>query len=92
MANALKVREQFQNQSAVHEMLGNVLVKMEERAQEELGHGFVEDWAWENPGSFIKLIAGSTPSIAPVSAVQGDVVLHVHPTLAPTDLDIVSDQ
>ena len=92
MANALKILEQFEQQSAVHSMLGNVLVRMEAKAEAELGHGFVDDWAWENPGSFIKLIVGSTPSIQPVSAVTGDVHLHVHHTLAPTELDVVSVQ
>lgn len=87
MSNLAKVMTQLAGQNHVHGMLGDVLAKCEERAQRELGEGFVENWAWENPGSFIKLLVSCAPSVAAQTGVSGEVQLKVHHSLAPTTLD-----
>jgi hypothetical protein len=79
------VVEQLSSQCAVHGLLGEVFAEVG-------GKEFVVDWAQENPGAFIKLLVGATPSLQPMNTIQGDVNLHVHNTLGPTELDVVGEQ
>jgi hypothetical protein len=51
------------------------------------GDELLYEWGLENPGGFIKLMMATAPSVQPVTSIAGDVVLHVHPSLAPTALD-----
>lgn len=81
------IEAQLANQHPFHAMLGRVFQKFggEER---------VVQWADENPGAYIRLMMGTTPSMQPMQHIQGDVNLHVHATLGPTALDgsIVDEQ
>ncbi len=70
----------LRGQHVLHGVLGEVY--------DELGgKELVKEWAKENPGGFIKMIMACTPSMTPMNHIQGDVHLHVHPALAPTELD-----
>ena len=80
MSGKSLVCEQLEQQHPVHGALG--------RAYDVLGGDelFVE-WGRENPGGLLKMVMATTPSMQPVTSIAGDVVLHVHPALAPTALD-----
>jgi hypothetical protein len=71
-------------QHAMHGLFGNVFMRLG-------GEDFVYEWARDNPGRFITLLTKMTPGLMPTSGVQGDVHLHVHQTLVPTELDIDGD-
>lgn len=83
-SKALSIREQLETQHPIHGMLGRVYERLG-------GEDFVAQWAEENPGPFIRLFVGTTPAMQPLNTVQGDVHLHVHPALAPTQLDQSND-
>jgi len=74
------ITKQLENQHPLHGVLGRVYANLG-------GQSFIEEWAIENPGGFIKLLFGATPSMQPMTTIQGDVTLVVHPSLAPTALD-----
>ena len=74
------VCEQLEKQHPVHGALG--------RAYDLLGgDNLFYDWGLENPGGLLKMVMATTPSMQPVTSIAGDVILQVHPTLAPTALD-----
>ena len=74
------VCEQLEKQHPVHGALG--------RAYDALGgDGLFYEWGLENPGGLLKMVMATTPSMQPVTSIAGDVILQVHPTLAPTALD-----
>lgn len=79
------VRSALEGQHAIHGVFGRVFDRLG-------GEEFLYDWAEENPGRFITLIVGMTPNLTPMNSVQGDVHLHVHASLQPTELDVVSEQ
>jgi hypothetical protein len=81
MSEKSLVCQQLEAQHPLHGVLGRVWDR-------KGGEDFVADWADENPGAFIKMVMACTPSMQPMTTVQGDVVLHVHPSLAPTALDV----
>jgi len=74
------IREHLEQQHPLHGMLGRVYERVG-------GEDRVVEWADENFGGFLKLMMASTPSLQPMNHVQGDVHLHVHHALAPTELD-----
>lgn len=79
MAKSL-VCEQLEQQHPVHGALG--------RAYDRLGgDDLFYEWGMENPGGLLKMVMATTPSMQPVTSIAGDVILHVHPSLAPTMLD-----
>ena len=80
----LAIRQQLETQHPIHGMLGRVYERVG-------GEDMVVEWAEENPGAFIRLFIGTTPSMQPMNHVQGDVHLHVHHALAPTELDGSND-
>ena len=51
------------------------------------GDDSFEIWADSNPGKFYSMMMATAPSVQPVAAIQGNVILQVHPSLAPTSLD-----
>jgi hypothetical protein len=67
-------------QHAMHGLFGNVFLRLG-------GEDFIYEWARDNPGRFITLLTKMTPGLMPTAGHQGDVHLHVHQTLVPTDLD-----
>lgn len=74
------IQRQLEGQHPIDAMLGRVYNRLG-------GEEFIVEWASENPGAFIRLFAARVPSLTPMNHVQGDIHLHVHHTLAPTDLD-----
>ena len=56
------------------------------------GEEFLYGWAEDNPGRFLSMLVKMTPAVQPTAGIQGDVHLHVHAALAPTELDVVSEQ
>ncbi len=91
MGEALKkvdahdVTEVLSSQHALHGMFGRVFERLG-------GEDFLYEWAEDNPGRFLSMMTRMTPGLAPTQGLGGDVQLHVHATLAPTQLDVVSDQ
>ena len=89
MSSTKAVVEQLQGQHAIHGIFGRVFERWG-------GEDRLLDWADENPGRFITLMVGMTPSMTPMNSVSGDVHLHVHQSLVPSALDgekaVVSDQ
>jgi hypothetical protein len=83
--SARALTEALSAQHIFHGMLGRVYERMG-------GEDFLFEWAQDNPGRFLTMLASSTPSVAPTQGITGDVTLHVHATLAPTELDVVSEQ
>lgn len=79
MAKSL-VCEQLEKQHPFHAAMGRTYDRLG-------GDDLLYGWAEENPGGFLKMIMATTPSMQPVTSIQGDVILHVHPSLAPTALD-----
>ena len=80
MSEKSLVCEQLEKQHPVHGALG--------RAYDLLGgDNLFYDWGLENPGGLLKMVMATTPSMQPVTSIAGDVILQVHPTLAPTALD-----
>ena len=75
---------QLRSQHGLHGVLANVFDSLG-------GEDFILEWAEDNPGPFIKLLFAATPTMQPVSGVQGDVNLIVHHTLGPTSLDDEKD-
>ena len=85
MSSVAKVRQSLAAQHPIHDMFGEVF--------EELGgKEFLVDWARDNPGRFISIFTKMTPGLQPQAVHQGDVILHVHPALAPTELDVIDSQ
>ncbi len=79
------VRQALSAQHAIHGMFGSVFERLG-------GEEFLLEWAQDNPGRFLGMLTRMTPGLAPTTGLQGDIELHVHATLAPTELDVVSDQ
>ena len=82
-----QIRNAFDRQHAIHGVMGHVFQQLEEESIRETGSGFVLNWARDNPGRFINLICRMTPTIAPMTGMQGDVNLTVNHTLISTALD-----
>jgi hypothetical protein len=85
LISAAQVRELLANQHVLHGMFGRVFERMG-------GEEFLLDWAQDNPGRFLSMLVKMTPTVQPTTGVQGDVHLHVHHSLAPTELDVVAEQ
>ena len=52
------------------------------------GEPRMAEWADDNPGKFYMILMSTSPSVQPIASIQGNVTLHVHPSLAPTSLDV----
>lgn len=78
--HAKQLRHALGAQHALHGMFAEVLVRLG-------GTDFVEGWAQDNPGKFLTLLSRMTPGLMPQQGIQGDVHLHVHSDLGPTELD-----
>jgi hypothetical protein len=78
---------QMKAQGPMYEMMANAFVRLG-------GEELVYDWGEENPGGIIRMMFTTcVPSLQPQSAIQGEVTLNVHHSLAPTALDnVVSEQ
>lgn len=85
MSKDIDIVNQLALQHPLHGVVGEIY-------QEKGGKDFLRQWADDNENSFVKLLFGTIPTMQPVPMVQGDVHLHVHPALAPTELDVVSEQ
>ena len=82
-----QLRSVLEGQHAIHGIFGRVLEKLENKSMQETGNGFVYNWAEENPGRFINLICKMTPSLQPLSGMQGDITLTINNNLIQTSLD-----
>ena len=75
-----EVTHALENQHAIHGLFGRVFERMG-------GEEFLFQWAQENPSRFLTLLTKMTPTLTPMSGIQGDVNVHVHQSLIPTQLD-----
>jgi hypothetical protein len=85
IVTAEQVRELLANQHVLHGMFGRVFERLG-------GEDFLMEWAEDNPGRFLSMLVKMTPTVQPTTGHVGDVHLHVHHSLAPTELDVVSEQ
>jgi hypothetical protein len=83
--NVVSIATALANQHPIHGAFGRVFERLG-------GEEFLYNWGLENPTKFIMLMTKMTPSMAPTQGLQGNVNLHVHASLMPTELDVVSDQ
>ena len=67
-------------QHAIHGMFADVLSDLG-------GKDFVLEYARDNPGRFLMMLVKMTPNLMPTTGFQGEVNLHVHNDLAPSELD-----
>jgi len=83
-AQDVQITQNLQNtlgaQHAIHGLIGH--------AFERIGGAprFVK-WADEHETHFYKMLFASTPGMQPTTGFQGEVNLHIHNTLIPSDLD-----
>ncbi len=70
-------------QHPFHQMMGEVF-------EEIGGKAALKEWAEEHPGQFFGYIFKATPTIAPTTAVVGDVNIVINNHLIPTALDRVT--
>ena len=75
-----KLVRQLESQNEVHGMFGRVFMRAG-------GEEYLLQYALEQPGPFIKLVAGMSPGLIPQAGFQGDVSITINNTLPPTDLD-----
>lgn len=75
-----RILETLRAQHPIHALIGETYIEMG-------GKQLIKEWAEEYPAQFIKLFFATAPSMQPTAPAQGDIHLHVHPTLAPTALD-----
>ena len=79
------VREAFEQGTPMQRLMGQVL--------DELGGvDFLVDWAEENPGEYVRILMAANPAPQQIAAAPGQpggsgIHLHLHPSLAPTQLD-----
>lgn len=78
--NTKAVVDQLGSQHAIHGLMGSVFDRLG-------GEDWLLDWAKEHETQFVKMLVSSTPSMAPLNTVSGDVHVHVHSELKPSDLD-----
>ena len=79
-----QIKKQMAGLSPMHAMLWNTFVKAG-------GEEALQDYATENFGWFFKTMMGSLPNIQPVSGIQGEVKVKIHPSLGATVLDDESE-
>ena len=75
-----QIKQALSAQHAIHGMMGRVFERLG-------GEDFMFEWAQDNPGRFLGMLVKATPGLAPTQGLQGDVHLHVHNTLGPSELD-----
>jgi hypothetical protein len=76
--------EQLRTQHPAHAIVGDIWEMVG-------GTQWAANWARENPGGYMKILMSATPTVSPMNHVQGDVVLHVHPSLA-QEKEVVDEQ
>lgn len=74
-------------QHAIHGLFAGVLTDVA-RKNGMNEQEWLVDWADEHPTTFVKMLVSMTPGLMPTAGHQGDIHLHVHHELKPTELDI----
>ena len=70
----------MQTQNAIHGFFASVLPELG-------GRQFLLEWAADNPGAYLRLLAKCAPTIHPVQGMQGNINIQINCNLGRTELD-----